>query len=123
MTKPIPVNLPFERVPTKGDGKRSEFMRELEALINRYSLENGSNTPDFLLATYLSRCLDAFNEIVTKRESWYGRRSDAPAVPKGKPTIAELEAILASPEPHSIEIQPDGSIRAVPLSEPTGRKT
>jgi len=31
-----------------------------------------------------------------------------------RPTIAELEAILDDPEEMDIEIQPDGSIRAVP---------
>ncbi len=36
-----------------------------------------------------------------------------------KPTIAELEAILNCPEPHNIEILPDGSIRAVPLPDAT----
>jgi hypothetical protein len=36
------------------------------------------------------------------------------AVEKPKPTIEELERILASGEPLDIEIQPDGSIKAVP---------
>lgn len=31
-----------------------------------------------------------------------------------KPTIEELERMLASNEPIDIEIQPDGSVRAVP---------
>lgn len=31
-----------------------------------------------------------------------------------KPTIEELERMLANNEPLDIEIQPDGSIRAVP---------
>jgi hypothetical protein len=35
--------------------------------------------------------------------------SDSP-----KPTIEELEKMLASGEPLDIEIQPDGSIKAVP---------
>lgn len=49
------------------------FEKELENLINRYSKENGSNTPDFILAEYMSKCLTNFNDIVTKREKWYGR--------------------------------------------------
>jgi len=49
------------------------FERDLEALINRYSQENGSNTPDFLLAEYLIGCLLTWNTIVRKREEWYGR--------------------------------------------------
>lgn len=40
------------------------FRNELESLINRHSMENGSNTPDFLLAGYLQSCLDAFDHAV-----------------------------------------------------------
>lgn len=48
------------------------FKKELEQLINKYSQENGSNTPDFILAVYLNECLNLFNETVHKREEWYG---------------------------------------------------
>ena len=48
------------------------FRDELEELINRHSLENGSNTPDFLLAGYLDACLEAFDEAVRVRDQWYG---------------------------------------------------
>lgn len=53
--------------------KETKFYRELTALINRYSLENESNTPDFLLAQYLIGCLRNFSNIVNNREEWYGR--------------------------------------------------
>lgn len=43
------------------------FAKELEILINKHSLENDSNTPDFLLAEYLCSCLDAFNLATKKR--------------------------------------------------------
>lgn len=49
-----------------------EFRKELEHLINRQSMENGSNTPDFILAEYLSACLEAFDTAVASREKWYG---------------------------------------------------
>ena len=48
------------------------------------------------------------------RDSWQPRKTPWEAEGR-KPTIAELEAILASPERQTIEIQADGSIRAVPL--------
>lgn len=48
------------------------FQKELEALINKHSMENGSNTPDFLLAEYLKGCLDVFNNIISRRSLWYG---------------------------------------------------
>ena len=47
--------------------------KELTQLLNRFSLENGSNTPDFILAQYLLACLDAWNIAVHQREVWYGR--------------------------------------------------
>jgi hypothetical protein len=52
------------------------FRRELTALINRHSKENGSNTPDVQLAYYLVRCLELFDETVRFREAWYGRNPD-----------------------------------------------
>lgn len=49
------------------------FQQELEVLINKHSQENGSNTPDFLLARFLGLSLAAFNHTVMAREQWYGR--------------------------------------------------
>ena len=51
----------------------SEFEKELEALVNRFSMENASNTPDFILAQYLVASLAAFNTATQQRETWYGR--------------------------------------------------
>ena len=34
--------------------KESQFQKELTALINEYSKENDSDTPDFILARYLN---------------------------------------------------------------------
>ena len=48
------------------------FEKELRKLINRYSLENGSNTPDIILAHYLLNCLKVFDVAIKKRENWYG---------------------------------------------------
>lgn len=47
--------------------------KELEKLLNKHGAENGSNTPDFILAKYLMGCLEAFNAAVKIREEWYGR--------------------------------------------------
>lgn len=49
------------------------FEQELRSLINRYSKENGSNTPDFQLAKYLLGCLELFDQTVNFREAWFGR--------------------------------------------------
>lgn len=53
-------------------GERPTFQDELEALINRHSMENMSNTPDFILAGYLMACLDAWQLATRAREKWYG---------------------------------------------------
>ncbi len=51
----------------------STFEKDLESLINRYSQENASNTPDFIVAQYLLGCLATWNVAVQRREEWYGR--------------------------------------------------
>lgn len=53
--------------------EKPTFEKELEELLNRHSAENGSNTPDFILAEYIQHCLFAFNSCVNRRETWYGR--------------------------------------------------
>ena len=51
----------------------SDFEKELKDLINKHSMENGSNTPDYILASYLLNCLCAFNEAILNRQAWQGR--------------------------------------------------
>ena len=52
----------------------SDFERELTTLINKYTLENDSDTPDFLLAAYLRSCLEVVSVLLRARERWYGRK-------------------------------------------------
>jgi hypothetical protein len=54
----------------------SDFQSELTDLINRHSMENASETPDFILAEYLYECLISFNLASNKRENWYGRQNE-----------------------------------------------
>ena len=49
-----------------------EFETELASLISRHSQENGSSTPDFLLARYLVGCLRAYEATVNLRDGWFG---------------------------------------------------
>ncbi len=58
------------------------FLEELTALINKHNLENGSNTPDYILADYLNHCLAIFDSTVKERSRWYGEN------PKNLPPIA-----------------------------------
>lgn len=56
-----------------GIPNRRNFDDELACLLNKYSKENGSNTPDFVLSEYIRSCLSAFNDATRAREQWYGR--------------------------------------------------
>ncbi len=49
-----------------------DFRKELQDLINKYSKENGSDTPDFILAEYLTDCLKIFDKTIQLRNHWYG---------------------------------------------------
>ena len=45
----------------------SNLRKEIETVINCNSAENGSNTPDFILAEYLINCLNAFDLATNKQ--------------------------------------------------------
>lgn len=65
--------------------KQEEFERELAALLNKYSKENESDTPDFILAKFLNNCLVAVNRwhpgdllnfyglMMKDRDKWYNK--------------------------------------------------
>jgi len=55
-------------------GEPLTFEEELTNLLNRNSMENGSDTPDYILAKYLYECLENFNHALQMREKWYGRK-------------------------------------------------
>lgn len=50
------------------------FESELAELINRYSLEGESDTPDIILATYMKGALSTFTQAVRARDDWYGHK-------------------------------------------------
>lgn len=49
----------------------SAFEKELTELLNRHSLENQSNTPDFILARHMVASLTAFNHSTRDRTYFY----------------------------------------------------
>jgi hypothetical protein len=78
--------------------KQEEFRRELAAVLNRYSMENNSNTPDFLLADYLIEALRALDKAILGRSKWYGQRG-----PQGSAPSADAQdagAVTAKADPH-----------------------
>ncbi len=46
------------------------FEQELRNLINERSMEQGSNTPCFILAKYLVGCLKIFDESIKARDDY-----------------------------------------------------
>ena len=52
----------------------SEFRKEISSVINNHSKENGSDTPDFILAEYLEMCLKNFDVTIKSRKNWYEGR-------------------------------------------------
>lgn len=67
----------------------SELRKSIESAINRHCAENGSNTPDFILAEYLIDCLAAFDRASNARSKWHG-------IKLGPPFIEQV--ILDAPE-------------------------
>lgn len=54
---------------------RENIERDIADTINRWSAENGSNTPDFILATFLVDSLAAFDKATIARDKWQGNSS------------------------------------------------
>lgn len=47
------------------------FRIMLQGLINKGCMENGSDTPDYILAHYLTDCLEAYDRAVNARRDWH----------------------------------------------------
>ncbi len=43
--------------------------QELTTVLNRHSVENESDTPDFILAEFICNCLQAWNRAVKQRDN------------------------------------------------------
>ena len=54
------------------------FEAELTNLLNQYCEENASDTPDFILAKYLTDCLAAWNRATVRRTAWYAPMPEPP---------------------------------------------
>ena len=70
----------------------SEFRKELETLINSHSMENGSNTPDFILADFLTDCLQAFDKATVERHGWKTRGTTENPITDTESSVSEDDA-------------------------------
>lgn len=57
----------------------ADITTEIAAVLNRASMENGSDTPDSILAEYLWACLRAFDTATKARDAWWGLKPWAKA--------------------------------------------
>lgn len=69
----------------------SSFESELAALLNKYSLENESGSPDWVLASFLNSCLASYNTAVVNRQAWYGQTVDGTETVNPFDEDAEME--------------------------------
>lgn len=65
----------------------NDFRKELASVINKYSKENGSNTPDFILAEYLEDCLSAFDKATMRSLTW---RNPSILLHKNMPVVPNI---------------------------------
>jgi hypothetical protein len=61
------------------------FESKLRELINSCSKENDNDTPDYILAEYLSHCLDAYTLAVRQRDNHY--KAMVPRVKANEPLV------------------------------------
>lgn len=54
------------------EGDSPDFRSELSSLLNRFSRENISNTPDCILRNFIWNSLKAFDSATIERDEWYG---------------------------------------------------
>ena len=76
-----------------------DFEQALRGVINSYSKENDSGTPDWILATYLRSCLDAYAAAVAARAKWYGQPVNLIGYEKPKPIDFGPGPAAPPPEP------------------------
>ena len=48
-----------------------EIVRDIAHVVNKYSLEQESQTPDYILAEYMLKSLSDLNRLMRDRDYWY----------------------------------------------------
>ena len=72
--------------------------QDIESVINRHGAEKESDTPDYILAGYLTECLVAFNRAARRSKAWHDRDSRSAT---SRPATPESEADPRTPTvPH-----------------------
>lgn len=82
------------------------FETQLRRLLNTWSREASSNTPDFVLCQFMARSLEAFDGAVNARDRWYG--------------FKPFDANAPTNEPHPL-VPPCGGLRCWRADDGTWR--
>lgn len=61
----------MDNTPTSKPTKLSSFQFELASLLNKHSLENYCNTPDFIIAEYLTECFKNYCKTKQDNDHWH----------------------------------------------------
>lgn len=87
-----------QSLPSRGVSKDKTFQQDLAGVINRHSMENGSNTPDFMLSNMLMDTLQVWNKHLSNREAWYGRPRPGETGSFGRSELDEFEEMKTTLE-------------------------
>lgn len=68
------------KIELEYEDKYERLIKEFAEVINRNSLENGSDTPDYILGRYLVECLCNYNDTIQLRNKWSEKKLFDPAV-------------------------------------------
>jgi hypothetical protein len=98
---------PAPEEPVIQDFRTTELRKSISSAINSVSAENGSDTPDFILAAFLTDCLEAWNTATKRRNDWYAPKGLAPA--PEEPVIKE--SLTTEPAPKWRDLGPDEVIQ------------
>lgn len=116
------AGLQYSRPQIPAQRPEPTFYEELASLLNRYSKENGSGTPDFVLADYLVGCLDVFDRTISGRAQYRSEPVDLPAM-RTKPenavplTIIDNHGYKNEIGEAKLEVQPGQIGRYGPITE------
>lgn len=115
---------------------REALTDDIATALNRHCAENGSNTPDWILAEYLVGCLERFDMASRRRERWYGygleiggpvKLPDDSAPDLTPPTAQPLVAADESVPEGQIQIRanPSGEVllRVINIAPPTTNRS
>lgn len=90
----------------------TDLFHSLSATLNSNSAENGSNTPDFILAKYVITLLSALDKAINSRSEWYRQE------PKDDDTVrAELKELT---DKHEVTVSSELLLQVYRMGERDG---